>query len=226
MTLASGSDPSSGQLREKLQARIEELRRERKAAEEKKQRAKAAKDWRKQASGRLKRPAPGKTCASLCWCPGVCYTSVLSLCRCRPRLLVTWVLGVRDPSGDGAAQQPTASPTKKQKQSALASPAVEDAASLTFGRLELGAGKLPCALPEVWGGHLGECSKTSWFGSKIMHALISRRACPAEGRKRGGGAKKKQALSKAELLEAARAKAEERAATEGTRQGRVRSPSV
>ena len=58
--LLAENDPSSGQLREKLQARIEELRRERKAAEEKKQRAKAAKEWLKQASGRMKRPLPSK----------------------------------------------------------------------------------------------------------------------------------------------------------------------
>lgn len=64
MSDLAGNDPSSGQLREKLQARIEELRRERKAAEEKVQRARAAKEWRKQASGRLKRPPPSKQCVS------------------------------------------------------------------------------------------------------------------------------------------------------------------
>lgn len=58
-------------------------------------------------------------------------------------LMRTAVVGVRDPSGDGAAQQPTASPTKKQKQSAPAEPAAEEAANITFGRLELGAGKVP-----------------------------------------------------------------------------------
>ena len=55
---------------------------------------------------------------------------------------------------------------------------------------------------------------------------LTHQDCLSDGRKRGGQAKKKQALSKAELLEAARAKAEERAAAEGTRQGRVRHPTL
>ena len=51
LTAAPGKEPSAGQLRERLQTRIEQMRRERKAVEEKKQRARAAREGRKQASG-------------------------------------------------------------------------------------------------------------------------------------------------------------------------------
>ncbi|CAL5220486.1 g2513 [Coccomyxa viridis] len=50
----TGADPSSAELRQKLHGRIEDMRKQRKAAEKKKQRAKAAKDWRDKASGRAK----------------------------------------------------------------------------------------------------------------------------------------------------------------------------
>ncbi|CAK0783589.1 hypothetical protein CVIRNUC_006788 [Coccomyxa viridis] len=56
----TGADPTSDELRQRLHERIESMKKHRKAAEEKKQRAKAAKDWREKASGRAKPHNIGK----------------------------------------------------------------------------------------------------------------------------------------------------------------------
>ena len=107
------------------------MRRERKAVEEKKQRAKAAREWRRQASGRslpgasrCGRERSSHSC--MCWLCCFCNLALLS-----PREEPTQAAG------------PTGAGTKTQKRPAPPPlPTSEpDEDKLSFGRLEVAAGK-------------------------------------------------------------------------------------